>query len=153
MCVAACYNIACYMYNVLLFCGHVSLVIVTLLCIIVDMLADNCNTPHVILVFQYLRQFHDAIMMMSYTCTSRNSSHHSPTLPLPLYPSPTYHSLPSLQVGKGKGKEEDTLTSHHGVAYLDLSPLLYPGTTLMAGAYSLHPFSEADVVSKVHVHV
>ena len=53
------------------------------------------------------------------------------------------------QTGKGKGREEETLLSHHGVAYLDLSPLLYPGTSHVAGAFSVHPFSEADVVTKV----
>ena len=35
------------------------------------------------------------------------------------------------------------------MAYLNLSPLLYPGVTHIAGAYSLHPFSEADVTTKV----
>ena len=29
--------------------------------------------------------------------------------------------------GKGKGKEEEPLLSFHGVAYINLSPLLYPG--------------------------
>ena len=29
--------------------------------------------------------------------------------------------------GKGKGKEEEPLLSFHGVAYVNLSPLLYPG--------------------------
>ena len=55
----------------------------------------------------------------------------------------------TLQGGKGKSKEEEPLQSHHGVVYLDLSPLLYPGTSRMAGAFSLHPFSDTDVVSKV----
>lgn len=29
--------------------------------------------------------------------------------------------------GKGKGKEEEPVLSYHGVGYIDLSPLLYPG--------------------------
>lgn len=29
--------------------------------------------------------------------------------------------------GKGKGKEEEPVLSYHGVGYVDLSPLLYPG--------------------------
>ena len=41
------------------------------------------------------------------------------------------------------------MSSHHGVAYINLSPLLYPGNTKIAGAFSLHPFSQSDVVSKV----
>ena len=41
------------------------------------------------------------------------------------------------------------VTSHHGVAYLDLSPLLYPGNTKIAGAFTLHPFSTSDITGKV----
>lgn len=29
--------------------------------------------------------------------------------------------------GKGKGKEEEPVLSYHGVGYVNLSPLLYPG--------------------------
>ena len=29
--------------------------------------------------------------------------------------------------GKGKGKEEESVFSYHGVGYVNLSPLLYPG--------------------------
>ena len=53
--------------------------------------------------------------------------------------------------GRGRGKEEAPTLSCHAVAYLDLSPLLYPGATQIRGAYPLHPFSEPEVAEKVHV--
>ena len=59
----------------------------------------------------------------------------------------------SIQAGKGKGKEEEAVVSHHGVAYLNLSPLLYPGNTKIAGAFTLHHFSPSDVASKVRMYV
>ena len=51
--------------------------------------------------------------------------------------------------GKGKGKEEDPVISHHAVAYLNLAPLLYPGATHIAGAYQLHPYSHSEASGKV----
>ena len=51
--------------------------------------------------------------------------------------------------GKGRGKEEEPTLSCHAVAYLDLSPLLYPGATQIRGAYPLQPFSEPEVAEKV----
>ena len=51
--------------------------------------------------------------------------------------------------GRGKGKEEEPQLSFHSVTYLDLAPLLYPGTSHVCGAYSLHPYTEADVQEKV----
>ena len=41
------------------------------------------------------------------------------------------------------------MLSFHGATYLDLSPLLYPGTSRVCGAYSLHPYTEAEVLNKV----
>jgi hypothetical protein len=53
--------------------------------------------------------------------------------------------------GKGsKAKEPvEPQISYHSVAYLDLAPLLYPGATHIYGAFSLHPYSRADVMAKV----
>ena len=49
----------------------------------------------------------------------------------------------SAQAGKGKSKE-DIQMSMHGVAYMDLASLLYPGATRVFGAYPVIGFSETD---------
>ena len=33
--------------------------------------------------------------------------------------------------------------SFHGVVYVDMAPLLYPGATTIRGAYKVHPYVEA----------
>jgi hypothetical protein len=48
---------------------------------------------------------------------------------------------------KGK-KEEDLNMSYHGVCYVDMQPLLYPGSSQIRGAYKIYPYSEADFTSK-----
>ncbi len=53
-----------------------------------------------------------------------------------------------LQGGKGKAKEEELVTSFHGVAYVDMAPLLYPGVKKIRGAYLVKPFSELDLTEK-----
>lgn len=49
---------------------------------------------------------------------------------------------------KGKGKEDECITSFHGVAYVDLAPLLYPGVSKIHGAYLLHPYNELELMEK-----
>eukprot|EP00794_Sanderia_malayensis_P017853 gene17853-19636_t len=49
--------------------------------------------------------------------------------------------------GKGKGEEEIT-TSFHGVAYVDMAPLLYPGVKKIRGAFLVKPFSESEFVDR-----
>ena len=49
----------------------------------------------------------------------------------------------SAATGKGKSKDETQL-SVHGVAYMDLASLLYPGATRVFGAYPVVGFSETD---------
>nr|XP_023666401.1 cilia- and flagella-associated protein 70 isoform X2 [Paramormyrops kingsleyae] len=44
--------------------------------------------------------------------------------------------------------EDEAQLSFHGVVYVDLAPLLYPGVRRIHGAYSLHPFYEADMQDK-----
>lgn len=39
--------------------------------------------------------------------------------------------------------------SYHGVVYIDMQPLLYPGATQIKGAYKIHPFVDADFTTKV----
>jgi len=51
-------------------------------------------------------------------------------------------------VQKTKGKEEESLTSYHGVAYVDLAPLLYPGVSKVHGAYLVQPYSECEMAEK-----
>ena len=60
------------------------------------------------------------------------------------------YTIPPPATGKGKTKEhQDPVLSLHSVAYLDLSPLLYPGVTTICGAFSLHPYSRTDLMAKV----
>ena len=50
--------------------------------------------------------------------------------------------------GRGKGKEEEITLSHHGMAYIDMSSLLYPGVTRVFGAYYVEPMNETDLSDK-----
>lgn len=54
---------------------------------------------------------------------------------------------PPQKAGKGKTEEEASI-SYHGVAFISLSPLLYPGTTSVTGAYTVHPYTESEVNSR-----
>ena len=53
------------------------------------------------------------------------------------------------RMGK-KNLEAEPVLSHHGVAYLDLSPLLYPGTCTVSGAFAVYAYNDADVKTKVN---
>ncbi|XP_019862810.1 PREDICTED: cilia- and flagella-associated protein 70-like [Amphimedon queenslandica] len=53
--------------------------------------------------------------------------------------------ISSSSSGRGKSKEEETTISHHGVAYLDLSSLLYPGVTRVFGAYYVESLNEIEL--------
>lgn len=59
---------------------------------------------------------------------------------------------PVQQVTKAKGKqaslEEDIPISYHGVAYVNMAPLLYPGVKRIRGAYLVRPFIENEVYEK-----
>ena len=58
---------------------------------------------------------------------------------------------PVPQAAKTKGKgvgDEEVLIFYHGVAYVNMAPLLYPGVTKIRGAYLVKPFLEADVYEK-----
>ena len=50
---------------------------------------------------------------------------------------------------KGKGKEEDYTASFHGIAYVDLAPLIYPGVNKIRGAYQINPYIESTVQEKL----
>uniref|UniRef100_A0A4W5MX77 Cilia and flagella associated protein 70 n=1 Tax=Hucho hucho TaxID=62062 RepID=A0A4W5MX77_9TELE len=47
--------------------------------------------------------------------------------------------------------EDETQLSFHGVAYVDMAPLLYPGARRVRGAYRLYPFYDSDLLVKVKV--
>ena len=51
------------------------------------------------------------------------------------------------QSGKTK-KDEEILPSYHGVAYVNLTPLLYPGVSKVNGAYCLQPYVDTEVQEK-----
>ncbi|XP_030645563.1 cilia- and flagella-associated protein 70 [Chanos chanos] len=52
------------------------------------------------------------------------------------------------KAGKEKPGEDETQISFHGVAYVDMAPLLYPGVKCIRGAYRLYPFYESDLLIK-----
>ena len=57
---------------------------------------------------------------------------------------------PQAAGGKGgKGKEDDNHISYHGIIYLNLAPLLYPGVKRIRGAYKVYPYMENELHEKV----
>ena len=48
---------------------------------------------------------------------------------------------------KGK-RDEDLAMSYHGVAYIDMAHLLYPGATRIKGAFKIQPYSDQEYSSK-----
>lgn len=53
-----------------------------------------------------------------------------------------------LPSGNKSKKEEEGAVSYHGIAYVDASPLLYPGINTIRGAYKITPFSETALQEK-----
>ena len=47
------------------------------------------------------------------------------------------------------GASDEEIISYHGIAYVDLAPLLYPGVCSVAGAFKIHPFNEGEMLEKV----
>ncbi|XP_028258040.1 cilia- and flagella-associated protein 70-like [Parambassis ranga] len=47
-----------------------------------------------------------------------------------------------------KVADENPQIPFHGVAFVDMGRLLYPGVTRIRGAYSIQPFSEAELLNK-----
>ncbi|XP_071834578.1 cilia- and flagella-associated protein 70-like isoform X3 [Apostichopus japonicus] len=56
--------------------------------------------------------------------------------------------MPTPSASKGKGKDEENQIFFHGVAYVNLAPLLYPGVKKIRGAYTVHAFNEQEVFEK-----
>uniref|UniRef100_A0A672NGE5 Cilia and flagella associated protein 70 n=2 Tax=Sinocyclocheilus TaxID=75365 RepID=A0A672NGE5_SINGR len=50
--------------------------------------------------------------------------------------------------GKTRQGEDEVQISFHGVVYMDLVPLLYPGVQRIHGVYRIYPFYESDLLNK-----
>uniref|UniRef100_A0A4W5MVJ9 Cilia and flagella associated protein 70 n=1 Tax=Hucho hucho TaxID=62062 RepID=A0A4W5MVJ9_9TELE len=66
--------------------------------------------------------------------------------PVEVMRSPQVGATKGGKAGKDKGDE--TQLSFHGVAYVDMAPLLYPGARRVRGAYRLYPFYDSDLLVK-----
>uniref|UniRef100_A0A8C5QWB7 Cilia and flagella associated protein 70 n=1 Tax=Leptobrachium leishanense TaxID=445787 RepID=A0A8C5QWB7_9ANUR len=52
------------------------------------------------------------------------------------------------KTGKSDKGEEDFQVSFHGVAYVNMVPLLYPGVKSLRGAFRVFPYTESEVLEK-----
>ncbi|XP_041719747.2 cilia- and flagella-associated protein 70 isoform X2 [Coregonus clupeaformis] len=68
--------------------------------------------------------------------------------PVEVMRSPQVGATKGGKAGKDKGGEDETQLSFHGVAYVDMAPLLYPGARRIRGAYRLYPFYDSDLLVK-----
>jgi len=66
----------------------------------------------------------------------------------------------SKESGKGKsgkaskaggGSEDELVPGHHGVSYVDISSLIYPGSKELCGAFNVVPYDEATMTEKTGV--
>ena len=48
---------------------------------------------------------------------------------------------------KGKGKQEENELQNHGLAMVNLSPLLYPGVKSVRGTFSVQPYTDQTMLS------
>lgn len=58
--------------------------------------------------------------------------------------------MPSITKGKVKqqSSDEDQNVTFHGVAYVNMAPLLYPGIKKIQGAYLVKPYIDSEVLEK-----
>ncbi|XP_006637093.3 cilia- and flagella-associated protein 70 isoform X1 [Lepisosteus oculatus] len=68
--------------------------------------------------------------------------------PVEIMRTPQSNTTKAGKTGKDKGGEDDGQISFHGVAYVDMAPLLYPGVKRIRGAYPVVPFYETDLLAK-----
>ncbi|XP_072550492.1 cilia- and flagella-associated protein 70 isoform X2 [Salminus brasiliensis] len=70
--------------------------------------------------------------------------------PVEVTRSPQAAKTVAGKAGKEKPQVEDEMIQipFHGVAYMDLAPLLYPGVRCIRGAYRLHPFYDSELQKK-----
>ncbi|GCB66767.1 hypothetical protein scyTo_0007930, partial [Scyliorhinus torazame] len=52
------------------------------------------------------------------------------------------------KTSKTEKTEEEGPVSFHGVAYVNMAPLLYPGVKRIRGAYTIHPYNEFEIFEK-----
>ncbi|RXN24181.1 cilia- and flagella-associated 70 [Labeo rohita] len=52
------------------------------------------------------------------------------------------------KTGKDKQGEDEAQISFHGVVYMDLVPLLYPGVRRIHGVYRIYPFYDSELLNK-----
>ena len=66
-----------------------------------------------------------------------------------LWPVEVMRTVPKSGGGskKDRGQTDDEI-SYHGIAYVDLSPLLYPGVCTVSGAFRIQPFNEQELEMK-----
>ncbi|XP_064600847.1 cilia- and flagella-associated protein 70-like [Liolophura sinensis] len=56
--------------------------------------------------------------------------------------------LPMPAAGKAGKKEEDGSIGFHGIAFINLAPLLYPGVKRIRGAYKVYAYSDLELMEK-----
>ncbi|KAL4658147.1 cilia- and flagella-associated protein 70 [Arapaima gigas] len=68
--------------------------------------------------------------------------------PVEVMRSPDPGVIKGVKQGKDKLTEDEIQIPFHGVAYVDMVPLLYPGVKRIRGAYLIYPFYETDLQAK-----
>ncbi|XP_033622434.1 cilia- and flagella-associated protein 70 isoform X2 [Fukomys damarensis] len=57
-------------------------------------------------------------------------------------------NVPKGKAGKSDKNEDESLLSFHGVAYINMVPLLYPGVRRIRGAFHVYPYLDTTVYEK-----
>ncbi|XP_049645218.1 cilia- and flagella-associated protein 70 [Suncus etruscus] len=57
-------------------------------------------------------------------------------------------AVPKAKAAKFEKSEEDSQLSYHGVAYVNMVPLLYPGVKRIRGAFRVYPYLDSTVYEK-----
>ena len=65
-----------------------------------------------------------------------------------IWPLEVFRTTLSQGSKTNKKGEEENILSFHGVVYVDMAPLLYPGMKRIRGAFLVKPYSETDLNAK-----
>ena len=68
--------------------------------------------------------------------------------PVEIFRLPAAATQPGGGGGGGSKQKEDPMPTYHGIAYVNLTPLLYPGATRLRGAYPIQPYIDSEVSEK-----
>ncbi|XP_031749234.1 cilia- and flagella-associated protein 70 isoform X2 [Xenopus tropicalis] len=68
--------------------------------------------------------------------------------PVEIMRAPTVAPSTKGKPGKVDKGDEDGQISFHGVAYVNMVPLLYPGVKHLRGAFRIYPYQDAEVLEK-----